>query len=66
MNPTEARAETWLKSKVIKVGKSTLYIRIPSKIANASTFIIKDGDEVEITYDTIKNVVIIRKKALSK
>ena len=51
------------KSKVFKHGKAkTLYVSIPSKIADDSAFTIRSGDEVEVKFDTELGAVVIRPK----
>ena len=51
-------------SKVFKHGKAkTLYLSIPSKMAEDSAFTIKEGDEVEIEFDKKLGAVVIRPKA---
>jgi len=37
----------------------TLYLAIPSKVAQDSTFIFKKGEDVSIRYDPKKKVIII-------
>ena len=49
--------------RLFKHGKAkTLYLSIPSKIAEDSAFTIKEGDVVEIKFDTELGAVIIRPK----
>jgi len=51
------------QSKVFKHGKAkTLYLSIPSKMAEDSAFTIKEGDIVEIEFDKKLNAVVIRPK----
>ena len=51
------------QSKVFKHGKAkTLYLSIPSKMAEDSAFTIKEGDIVEIEYDKKLKAVVIRPK----
>jgi hypothetical protein len=51
------------ESKVFRHGKAkTLYVSIPSKVAQDSAFTIKDGDTVEIRFDKKRNAVIMRRK----
>lgn len=52
------------QAKVFKHGKAkTLYVSIPSKIAEDSAFTIKEGDIVEIKFDTELGAVVIRPKS---
>lgn len=49
------------QSKVFKHGKAkTLYLSIPSKMAEDSAFTIKEGDVVEIEFDRKLGAVVIR------
>ncbi len=51
------------QSKVFKHGKAkTLYLSIPSKMAEDSAFTIKEGDIVEIEFDKTLGAVVIRPK----
>jgi hypothetical protein len=51
------------EAKVFKHGKAkTLYVTIPSAMAQDSAFTIKDGDTVELEFDKEKNAVILRPK----
>jgi bifunctional DNA-binding transcriptional regulator/antitoxin component of YhaV-PrlF toxin-antitoxin module len=51
------------QSKVFKHGKAkTLYVTIPSKVAEDSAFTIKEGDTVEVKFDKELNAVVIRSK----
>ena len=51
------------EAKVFKHGKAkTLYLSIPSKVAQDSAFTIKEGDTVDIKFDKETNSVIIRTK----
>jgi hypothetical protein len=51
------------QSKVFKHGKAkTLYLSIPSKMAEDSAFTIKEGDIVEIEFDKKLGAVVIRPK----
>ncbi|MGD0477282.1 MAG: hypothetical protein ABSB29_03835 [Nitrososphaerales archaeon] len=55
------------QSKVFKHGKAkTLYVSIPSKVAEDSAFTIKQGDMVEVKFDKELNAVVIRSKTTSK
>ena len=55
------------QSKVFKHGKAkTLYVSIPSKVAEDSAFTIKEGEMVEVKFDKELNAVVIRSKAASK
>ncbi len=40
----------------------TLYLTIPSKVVQDSTFIFKKGDRVQIRYDPEKKTLIIESK----
>jgi hypothetical protein len=51
------------QSKVFRHGKAkTLYLSIPSKMAEDSAFTIKEGDIVEIKFDRQLGAVVIRPK----
>ena len=51
------------EAKLYKHPKAdTLYVTIPSKVVQDSTFIFKKGDRVTITYDPEKKAVIIEHK----
>lgn len=51
------------QSKVFKHGKAkTLYLSIPSRMAEDSAFTIKEGDVVEIKFDKELGAVVIRPK----
>jgi len=51
------------EAKVFKHGKAqTLYVTIPSAIAQDSAFTIKEGDVVEIKWDKEQGAVVIRPK----
>ena len=51
------------QSKVFKHGKAkTLYVTIPSKVAEDSAFTIREGDTVEVKFDKEQNAVVIRSK----
>jgi len=55
------------QAKVFKHGKAkTLYVSIPSKVAQDSTFNFKEGDTVEVKYDPALGAVIIRPKPTEK
>ena len=55
------------EAKVFRHGKAkTLYVSIPSDVALDSQFKIKEGDNVEVEWDTDKQVVIIRAKSKGK
>jgi bifunctional DNA-binding transcriptional regulator/antitoxin component of YhaV-PrlF toxin-antitoxin module len=55
------------QSKVFKHGKAkTLYVTIPSKVAEDSAFTIKEGDTVEVKFDKELNAVVIRSKPTTK
>ena len=48
------------EAKIYKHPKAeTLYLAIPSKVVQDSTFIFKKGDQVKITYDPEKKAIII-------
>ena len=52
------------EAKVFKHGKAqTLYVTIPSAMAQDSAFTIKEGDVVEIKWDKDEDAVIIRRKS---
>jgi len=54
------------EAKVFKHGKAqTLYVTIPSAIAQDSAFTIKQGDVVDIKWDKEQGAVIIRPKPAS-
>ena len=49
------------ESKVYKHGKAkTLYLSIPSKVAQDSAFTIREGDTVVVRFDEDQNAVIIQ------
>ena len=51
------------QAKVFKHGKAkTLYVSIPSKVAQDSAFTIKEGDLVEVEYKRDLEAVVIKKK----
>lgn len=51
------------ESKVFRHGKAkTLYVSIPSKVAEDSAFTIREGDIVEVKFDKDSNSVVIRLK----
>jgi hypothetical protein len=51
------------QSKVFKHGKAkTLYLSIPSKMAEDSAFTIREGDIVEIEFNKKLGAVVIRPK----
>ncbi len=51
------------QSTIFMHGKArTLYVSIPSKMAQDSAFTLKNGDKVTIQYDPIEKVVIIKKQ----
>jgi hypothetical protein len=55
------------EAKVFRHGKAkTLYVSIPSDVALDSQFKIKEGDNVQVEWDTDKQVVIIRAKSKGK
>lgn len=55
------------QSKVFKHGKAkTLYVTIPSKVAEDSAFTIKEGDTVEVKFDKDLNAVVIRSKPTAR
>jgi len=48
------------ETKLYKHSKSdTLYLAIPSKVVQDSTFIFKGGEQVNIRYDPKKKIIII-------
>jgi uncharacterized protein YuzE len=48
------------EAKIYKHPKAdTLYLTIPSKVVQDSTFIFKKGDTVRIRYDPEKKVIIV-------
>jgi len=48
------------EAKIYKHQKAdTLYLTIPSKVVQDSTFIFKKGDTVRIRYDPEKKVIIV-------
>lgn len=48
------------EAKIYKHPKAdTLYLSIPSKVVQDSTFIFKKGDKVKIRYDPEKKVLIV-------
>jgi hypothetical protein len=52
------------QAKVFKHGKAkTLYVSIPSKVAQDSAFTIKEGDIVEVKFDKDLGAVVIRPKS---
>jgi hypothetical protein len=51
------------EAKIYKHPKAeTLYLSIPSKVVQDSTFAFKKGDQVEITYDPDKKAIIVKAK----
>lgn len=55
------------QSKVFKHGKAkTLYVSIPSKVAEDSAFTIREGDTVEVKFDKELNAVVIRHKTVPR
>lgn len=51
------------ETKIYKHPKAeTLYLTIPSKVVQDSTFIFKKGDRVKIRYDPEKKAIIIEPK----
>jgi hypothetical protein len=49
------------EAKIYKHPKAeTLYLTIPSKVVQDSTFIFKKGDQVKITYDPKKKAIIVK------
>ena len=49
------------EATVYKHGKAkTLYLSIPSKVAQDSAFTIKDGDKVVVRFDPKEHAVIIQ------
>lgn len=55
------------QAKVFKHGKAkTLYVSIPSKVAQDSAFTIKEGDMVDVEYKKELDAVIIKKKPAKK
>ena len=51
------------EAKVYKHPKAdTLYVTIPSKVVQDSTFIIKKGDRVKIRWDPEKKALIVEPK----
>jgi Antidote-toxin recognition MazE, bacterial antitoxin len=51
------------QAKVFKHGKAkTLYVSIPSKVAQDSAFTIREGDTVEVEYKKDLDAVVIKKK----
>ena len=50
-------------SKLYKHPKAaTLYLTIPSKITQDSTFIFKEGNQVSITYDPETKTLIVSRR----
>ena len=50
------------EAKVYKHGKAkTLYVTIPSHVAQDSAFTIKDGDSVKVEFDTKLDAIVIRR-----
>ena len=55
------------EARVFKHGKAgTLYVTIPSAIAQDSVFTIKEGDTVEVRFDKEKNAVILTPKQAAR
>jgi len=55
------------EAKIYKHPKAeTLYLAIPSKVVQDSTFIFKKGDQVKITYDPEKKAIIVEPKNSKK
>jgi len=55
------------EAKIYKHPKAeTLYLAIPSKVVQDSTFIFKKGDQVKITYDPEKKAIIVEPKNSQK
>jgi hypothetical protein len=55
------------QAKVFKHGKAkTLYVSIPSKVAQDSAFTIREGDMVEVEFKKDLDAVIIKKKSAKK
>ena len=51
------------EAKIYKHPKAdTLYLAIPSKVAQDSTFVFKKGDRVKIRYDPDKKSIIVEHK----
>jgi len=51
------------EAKIYKHPKAdTLYLAIPSKVVQDSTFVFKKGDQVKITYDPVKKAIIVKAK----
>lgn len=51
------------EAKIYKHPKAeTLYLTIPSKVAQDSAFIFKKGDQVKITFDPEKKAIIVESK----
>jgi len=51
------------EAKIYKHPKAdTLYLTIPSKVVQDSTFIFKKGDRVKIRYDPEKKAIIVEPK----
>jgi len=48
------------ETKIYKHPKAdTLYLAIPSKVVQDSTFVFKKGDRVRIEYDPVKQVIVV-------
>ena len=45
---------------------NTLYVSIPSKMAQDSAFPVKEGDQVEIVWDKSLEAIVIRPKKASR
>jgi len=55
------------EAKIYKHPKAeTLYLAIPSKVVQDSTFVFKKGDQVRITYDPKKKAIIVEPKNSEK
>lgn len=55
------------EAKIYKHPKAeTLYLAIPSKVVQDSTFIFKKGDQVKITYDPERKVIIVEPRNSEK
>gem|GEM_PF-2547918 len=51
------------EAKIFKHGKAnTLYVSIPSKVAQDSAFTLREGDKVEVEFDKTRGIVVIRPK----